>query len=647
MTQTNLDQQERQFVDSFYLIDSFLQHIQANKNQYSVTGAEARLLISTCRNHYLTVNAVFADIRSLLVPKTGFGKRSSLALLRDSTVQSSQKAYKAVEADVSMVCKAAREKFAVWNRATEIMQVIEKASDEFSSKTRERDAFKEILGTTADSIDGEPIEDPRYIELNTSRVLALQKHDRLLNQVVTYAESVLAVVKSVVETGVAGQPDLLSNARNLEEWKAFYDVVSAHAVSLGGAVLEGGDTIEFLSGDRAVLIKAIEPNDESVRDFFASLDSFEGKMIGRIIEAFPPNFARRQLPSIFAMALPIDQARAPEKSVNSVATEIVDLNNCAFESYTVGCPNYGIPLSWYREDIRRFTDTGREGAIDLLTTMLAKVKATRCCRVLLLPEYFVPESMQDDISKFCEESECIAIYGLEARDSNREPGAIINEAVVDFSAYMEYLPTELRLQHGRSIVCKCFPSKFEPKLETTSTVTVFRQSQIGSFAVVICSDMLEHNVIDAIHRCPTPMNAVFVIAMNPSPGIFDSLIRADAARLHCPVIVASNCVNIESRDKATADGTGIAEPRRTRQASKFTASKATIDGKHRIIQSASGDSADDWPSVSFSTTPERIVENGAAGLSIFRVDYSFMNDLRTNMVGRGHLPPSSSSSLPS
>ena len=64
-------------------------------------------------------------------------------------------------------------------------------------------------------------------------------------------------------------------------------------------------------------------------------------MIGRIIEAFPPNFARRQLPSIFAMALPIDQARAPEKSVNSVATEIVDLNNCAFESYTVGCPNYG------------------------------------------------------------------------------------------------------------------------------------------------------------------------------------------------------------------------------------------------------------------------------------------------------------------
>jgi hypothetical protein len=647
LTQSHLDQDERQFVDSFYLVDSVLQYIQENKDRYSVSGPDARLLISTCRNHYLTVNAVFADVRTLLVSKSGLGRRSALAELRDPSVQSSSRAYKAVEGDVSVACKAAREKFAVWNRAAEIVDVIEKACDAFSAKTRERDALKEILGTTANTIDGEPIEDSRYIELNTSRVSALEIHEQVLSHVLTYAESVLAVVKSVVETGVAEPPDLLSGSRRAEDWKAFYDVLSKYSFNLGGTILENGKTIEFLSDNHTVLVKANEPSHETVRDLFASLASVEEKLVQRIIDIFPPNVAKRRLPSIFRMTLPMEQARAGKKSATSVVTEIVDLNNGVFESFTIGCPNFGMPLGWYQEDIRRFNETGRLKAVELLASMLAKVKTTKCCRVLLLPEYFVPESMRAEISKFCEESGCIAIYGLEARNSSREPGAVINEAIVDFSAYKADLPAELRVQQGRSVVCKCYPSKFEPKLETQSAVSVFRQTPIGSFAVVICSDLLEHSVIDAIHRCPTPMNAVFVVAMNPSPGVFEPLIRADAVRLHCPVIVASNCVSIESRDKATAEGTGIAEPKRTKRNSEFAASKSSIDGKRRIIQSTSAGAADDGPSVSFSSTPVVLVENGPAGVAVYRVDYSFMNDMRTDMVVRDHLPPSSSSSLDS
>jgi len=104
---------------------------------------------------------------------------------------------------VLVACKAAREKFEVWKHATDIMEAIESACDKFSRRTRDRDAVKEILGTTADVINGELIKDSRYIELNTSVVSGLQVQEQLLKNAIAYAEAVLKLVRTCIETGVA------------------------------------------------------------------------------------------------------------------------------------------------------------------------------------------------------------------------------------------------------------------------------------------------------------------------------------------------------------------------------------------------------------------------------------------------------------
>ncbi len=645
MTQTRLDSQERRYVDGYFLLDGLLQHIEANRQGYSVTGNEARLLISTCRNHYLTINAVFADVRSLLVPRSGASHQSLLAQLRDPSVQSRQKSYKKVEGAVSVACKAAREKFNVWRRASNILNVIGRACDEFSPRRHDRDAIQEILATPADAIDGEAIEDPRYVALDSTAVPLLQAHERLLDHIVEYAENLLKLVKSIVAISAADPRNLLFGDPMLEDWEVFYDCLATTCPILGGTISSDGKSVELMAGDQVTLIKSDEPSHESVRALLASLTFVEDTLERQILQTFPPNTAKRRLPSIFRMELPMEHARASEKSLHAISTQVVDLNDGSHASFMVGCPGFGMPLGWYQEDIRRFTEIGRQQAIELLSAMLERIKATKCCRVLLLPEYFVPVSMQSDISRFCEEAECIAIYGLEACNSPRDDGAVINEAIVDFSAHKDVLPPELREQSARAVISKCFPSKFEPKLETTSAVTVYRQTPIGSFGVVICSDLLEHNVIDAIHRCPTPINALFVIAMNPSPGIFEPIVKADAARLHCPVVVSANCVSLSEPEMATAKGTGIAEPKRHRRSLELRASNLTIDSGRRIIESPKSNSADDSPTVSFESEPKERIENGAAPISIFEVDYSYMNDLRTSTLARSHLPPSSSTSL--
>ena len=647
MNNVHLESEERVYVDALFYLDQLLQFIEEDKIRYGVTGSEARLYISTCRNNFLTVNAIFADVKTLLERQ---GQNPSpLAQLRSSNVLASLKSFDKVEKVVVVAQRAALEKLEVWRRSAEIHPLIFQAIEECNLRTSEKDALSELLTTTATVLGGDPVENPVFIELNPVHLSSLDVHLRVLKDVLDYSGSLLALTRSVRKLGLANVPDLLGQEASVETWNEFFLDLAKVAVQLGGT--SGTQEVTFVYKDKQIILSKDQPDHSSLLNLLQSLEQKEKSYCAEILEQFPRNVAKRAMPSIFPMILPFEQAVAGNKSSSGVSTRTIDLSCGQMRDFSVGCPNFGMPLDWYEKDKRSFTAEGRRLARRLLTELLQHMRAERRCELLLLPEYFVPAEMCESISTFCREQNVIAVYGLEARNSTRKPGAIQNHAIVDFSCIFDKLPPDLRSNQGRIEVSKCFPSKFEPKLDSPRNATVIRQTPVGSFAVVICSDLMEHNVVKAIHDCPTPLSAVFVLAMNPSPGIFAPLAQADATRLHCPVLVSSNCVDLKTTSQASCEGTGIATPTRSQNENSSAASTPGQLKTHSAHVSSQ-----DWTTVNYETAPDRelsfqvpaeLCTNGKAGLLIFDVRYDFMNDLRTHNLSRKSIPPSHSAQLDS
>ncbi len=94
------------------------------------------------------------------------------------------------------------------------------------------------------------------------------------------------------------------------------------------------------------------------------------------------------------------------------------------------------------------------------------------------------------------------------------------------------------------------PSNYEPEnFYTKGGQLCFHKSNLGSFSVILCSDLREFDVISAIEAEPF-LDFLVVCSCNSHTNLWRNMAIADATRLHCFVIVSN------WSEKAVAAGFG-------------------------------------------------------------------------------------------
>jgi hypothetical protein len=109
---------------------------------------------------------------------------------------------------------------------------------------------------------------------------------------------------------------------------------------------------------------------------------------------------------------------------------------------------------------------------------------------------------------------------------------------------------------------KQLSSGYEGDLRDGDGPRVYRGTMMGNFAVVVCSDFVENDVIQPIVNSTRDLDLIIVVSCNPYPRLFEAMAVAEAARAYCHVVVVNNFMDRKEPEKATAEGTVACSPLR-------------------------------------------------------------------------------------
>jgi predicted amidohydrolase len=183
---------------------------------------------------------------------------------------------------------------------------------------------------------------------------------------------------------------------------------------------------------------------------------------------------------------------------------------------------------------------------------LAAIDAARDQKAdfLAMPEIFLPRGAVDEVKDAAEGAGLGLIAGIEYPEKHGGP---VNEALVHVPGWYE--PLRQRKQS---------PSREEVKsavFETTMELAFVKRTTLGNLGVIVCSDLLELDVLWAMSSFNEKLDVVVVCSHNYHPEIFEPLAIADATRLHAFVAVVNTWT---PRDKDTelpsGEGTLVAQP---------------------------------------------------------------------------------------
>ena len=222
----------------------------------------------------------------------------------------------------------------------------------------------------------------------------------------------------------------------------------------------------------------------------------------RMRESFRPNVAKLPMPAPFVISLrPQNPARATGQTTPlsfyriRCATTTTPKDTVRIAIAGLAVPGKQLNLQHYRLS-KEISDTVKHdirGAIEA-----AKTKG---CDAIAFPEYSVPSSMDNELMELANKHGIVIVAGL---DGQMFDDKLVDQAIVA-------IPGEKRAHYQR---------KQEPSLEEEAGEAFFRDGQfrrfsnspIGDFAVVLCSDLLQLNILQ-IWNAERPLPEVlFVIA---------------------------------------------------------------------------------------------------------------------------------------
>lgn len=525
------------------------------------------LRLSTCRNAFLTLNAVFVTLKKAL----GRGSRPSLAARAIFELRRNDPAAAVrVLDELRELLASVAQKWQVWEDREKLDLEIGRlvTSTEVAFKPHEQAEVLSILNNVAflEPESGEEVRswDPVYLAIGNDEPGRLAGLFVQLHQADVGLQTIAQVGRAISKF-IGAAPELMASDAHLPGvtesvdreqrqmfWQALYQKVADAATPLGVRLGETKAPIElrFPRAGSACIEYVIPSDSKTIVD--GLLDHLD-EIADRIYEdlcRFRPNRGSAPMPGTYEIDLSPPVSLRTNRLTCTLDTVPLSSEEHA-TSVRIAFPNFGWPLTAYTSgtDVRfreEYVSTIERAIEAAVTTAIAQN-----VDVIVFPEYFVPERCIKKCVELTNAAKMVFIAGQEGT-RNRRDRKLENIAIIGAPGLA--VPKK-QFKH--------FPSVNEPSdFSSEGKQYVFTNSRIGTFTVVVCSDSFEHHIIDAIASADPMVDIVFLCGFNPGyEALFHHLAIADSARLFAHIVVANNASGADEKS-VSANGSGVYLPSR-------------------------------------------------------------------------------------
>jgi hypothetical protein len=508
---------------------------------------EVTLLISTCRNHWMTVNAAFADLRDAV------GADSLPDPISRAIYELRREHWNAADGlliNAAIALSQIDVKLKVWTNRQALLEELW-SSARALSELRDRQRMMRLLeahGGVASTDDHDA--DGRYVALST------EEHDgagQLLREIRQLRMKLGAVVAACRAVRASATPEIRSlwdvepEARDEDspEWATLITQLDSSGWSGDSEGRSLSHVLKLPLPDRAWPgVEAAEQFRTAVLDACTDVVEVVQDALGK---SFRPNISRPPMPAPYI----IDLTRMRRAATGRVRNFRKDLHRGqttpAPEKARLALLRCGIPAASYSSaDIARYVRDGRNDTLRVggIAKTAMHTAAKSDAAFLALPECFLPEEIVEELLVEAEELGIGLVAGVEYKRDQ-----MISNAVIA-------LPGIAGAVHQQ----KQTPSRYEVPVTADGVVRKFLDTKLGVLGVVVCSDLLELDFMWALAASEPRVDTVIVCARNPHPDLFESLAAADAIRLHAHVAVVN--AYAPDKDLASGQGTSVFAPRR-------------------------------------------------------------------------------------
>lgn len=508
---------------------------------------DVAVLLSTCRNHWLTTNAAFLDLKR--AAGSGDLPDSVSIALYELDRNQPQKAIEPVNKASEYVGYAAN-KLAVWDNREALLEELEASAAKLKELSPAR-VIKLLQDQRENAHAPESPDHMQYLVLSMNEEPSCMERVRTLKGVVHTLERTCVVIKEVATLQAAHQGSLFEQEADADSPPPrLIETLTADMVAWEMEGVEGS-TVRFGPGleSEVDLATVDSENWPAFLRHLAAVSKQHLETVQRELSSFNANVATPPMPEPFIVDL-------TPKHFTGTAKEYEVESHRAPEPPTpnhtkVALLKWGIPDEVFNQtELCRFERPGFvDEAGDVIRTAVTTA-AEGGAAYVVLPEICVPEEAVDELGRLSEETGIGIIAGKEhwaERDAKT-----VNEALI-------YVPRIAHCIHQR----KQEPSAaehLEERFAADRKIKIIRGTALGTLMVAVCSDYLEHDIVTRAWM-DEHVDTLVVCARNGNPSVFERLAMGDSIREFCNVIVV-NAFPGDEEVKASGAGTLVAVPHR-------------------------------------------------------------------------------------
>lgn len=523
---------------------------------------DATLLLSTCRNAYLTVNALFADVQALLGGAAKSPLRAACELVRQESPEIPTIRRRFQEA--LRIIAQFDLKHAVWRDRHALKKSVDDRLLAFEDQNPlDAVLVKAVLSEThivpTDEADGRSVE---LLKINLAEQRHLDHHFETLRKLRDILEACARLGISYTDQVTLPQMTLIQD--NREEQAAPVDKTVVHWVDRLAELCDWtatkvGEELEVrieptykrpsnahpLAPTRITHSREVSaaPIATLVREALYFAHSTASSV-------FEPNVFESPMPSVFEIALPVPRPTLSGAEILPVVLKRVRCSsaNRPSDYGKVALAHLAVPVAKLNGKDFAFNDISVVEQIEADFNKAVHAARSAGCLAVAFPEYSIPLRMRERLLQIANRNNLVLIGGFEGQ---------WHEAKLRDEVFVA-IPGEPHLYQQ---------FKQSPSLEEQQPASFYRDgllklfanSPIGDFAVIACSDFIESATLNAWTLDGPLPDVIFVIARNPYDALYESLAITDSFRLYCFVAI---CNVHDDEQQATAKGTFIVAPLR-------------------------------------------------------------------------------------
>lgn len=532
---------------------------------------KATLLLSTCRNAYMTVNALFTELQSLMgdaVDPSAIRGGAEYLIAKDLDVSKLRERF----ARAIQTVREFELKRQVWADRSDLWQEIERTKEAIATVDPLAAPTVELL------LRNTRIPDQSFGDGFEHEVLAIDLADRphlgpyfeILDRQKTILGHAAHLGWSVAAALAAQsrQPQLEfgdtthSRADEASSASRIPDIIRSLAEACDWLVVRTPQGTAVQLSDNYVrpqnaanrtqivlpALSSVDPIDASAADIGFLIREVLYFVHTNLAEAFRPNVAQQPMPSLFSIALPMSVHTQHNGGSTPTIVKRIRCSERGEPKDTIRIGLAGLAVPFGKMNGKNYAlgaDLAKKVSIDVRRAVEAAREAK--CDAVVFPEYSVPRAMLTELHNLANLHGMVIVGGLEGEWLH---GKLYDQAAV-------FIPGEKRTY---------FQSKQEPSLEEEAgdgfyrdgEIKLFSNSPIGNFSVVVCSDFLQLATLRSWRDDAELPEVMFVIARNKYRDLYINFAKADSVRLYTSVVISNVCD--DSDEVASANGSCVVMP---------------------------------------------------------------------------------------